>query len=195
MKYYNQRRYPHVPYPQFMDFPDDPYGKSASVRGGGCGLCCACMVVDQLTLKPFSVQQCAQLSMDCGGNHDDGTDMEVFGPALAEKFNLEYYATNDVARAVDELRNGGRVILLVSGDREGYTGVFSHGEHYVVIISTTENEFCILDPDWTKNAYTQSEKDGLVRQDGYLLYASHDVAEKDRVIGKNGYYIFKRKHP
>ena len=35
MKYDNQRRYPYIPYPQFMDFPDDPYGKSASVRGGG----------------------------------------------------------------------------------------------------------------------------------------------------------------
>ena len=118
MKYFSQRRYSYIPYPQLMDFPDDPYGKSATVRSGGCGLCSACMMVDQLTLQPFSVRECAQLSMDCGANHDDGTDMEIFGPVLAEKFNLEYYPTNDVALAAEELRNGGRVILLVGGDRD-----------------------------------------------------------------------------
>ena len=195
MKYFSQRRYSYIPYPQLMDFPDDPYGKSATVRSGGCGLCSACMMVDQLTMQPFSVRECAQLSMDCGANHDDGTDMEIFGPVLAKKFNLEYYPTNDVALAAEELRNGGRVILLVGGDREGHKGVFSTGGHFVVIISTTEDEFCILDPNCYTNKYTEAEKKGLVRQDGYFIYASHRVVDEDRgnTRGRHSYYVFKRK--
>ena len=197
MKYYNQRRYSYIPYPQLTDFPDDPYGKNATVRSGGCGLCSACMMVDQLTMQPFSVRECAQLSMDCGGNHDDGTDMEIFGPVLAEKFGLEFYPTNDVALATEELRNGGRVILLVGGDREGRKGVFSSGGHFVLIISTTEDEFCILDPSWRRDKYTLPEKNGLVRQDGLFIYAPHSVVDEDKVnrSDRHGYYIFKRKRP
>ena len=84
MKHVNQRKYSYIPYPQLMDEPDNPYGKKASVRGGGCGLCSACMIVDQLTTQKFSVRECTALSMQIGANHCDGTDLRMLGPAVAE---------------------------------------------------------------------------------------------------------------
>ena len=58
MKHINQRRYSYIAYPQFLDEPDNPVGKDGTIRSGGCGLCCACMVVEQLTTEEFSIRGC-----------------------------------------------------------------------------------------------------------------------------------------
>ena len=96
MRHINQRKYSYIPYPQYMDHPEDPYGKKGTVRSGGCGLCSACMIVDQLTTQTLSVRECTKLSMEIGANHCDGTDMHILGPAIAERFGLEFSKTNDL---------------------------------------------------------------------------------------------------
>ena len=193
MKHILQWRYSYIPYPQLMDFPDDPRGKKGTVRSGGCGLCSVCMVIDQLTTKEFSVRDCTALSMACGGNHDDGTDMKVFGPVVAEKFNLDFSMTNDIWEAVEAVRDGGRVIALVSARTAGNKGIFTHGGHYIVVCAATKEEVCILDPNWTPNRYPKWEKEGYVRTEGTLVYAAPEVLDSETKQTSTRYYIFRRK--
>ena len=55
--------------------------------------------------------------------------------------------TSDIEEVKHCVRTGGAVVANVGGDREGYIGVFTHGGHYVVVISETEDgRLCILDP-------------------------------------------------
>ena len=193
MKYINQRRYPHIPYPTNVAAVDDPRGKDGSVRTSGCGLCSACMVVDQLTTEELSLRECLQMSLDSGANHAPGTDMKILGPLVAEKYDLDYATTDDVQAAAAALQEGARVIVNVGGDREGYKAVFCAGGHYMALISAKDGEFCILDPYWTKNWYKPHVESGLVRMDGYFLYTPYEVLDKDASNRSPRYYIFKRK--
>ena len=195
MKHIIQRKYSYIPYPQIMDEPDNPRGKKGTIRSGGCGICSACMIVDQLTTEKFSVRECAQLSFSVGGNHADGTDMTRLGPALAEKFNLAYRETYDVAEAVKALHEGGRVIALVGGIEPDNRGIFTAGGHYIVLIAADEqDEICILDPNWTSKTFPKWEKQGLVRTDGTLVFTTPAVLHQEgKKLGDPTYYIFRRK--
>ena len=194
MRHVNQRRYSYIPYPQLMDEPDNPYGKKASVRGGGCGLCSACMVVDQLTTQTLSVRECTELSMTIGANHCDGTDMEMLAPAIAEKFNLDYSTSQDTGEAVKALHNGARVIALVTKKDQVSKGIFTHIGHFIVLISADEDdEICILDPHWTSQNFKKWEKAGLVRTEGTLLYVTPEVLDAERKKEAVCYFIFRRK--
>ena len=194
MKHVNQRKYSYIPYPQLMDEPDNPYGKKASVRGGGCGLCSACMIVDQLTTEKLSVRECTALSMAINANHCDGTDMKILGPAIAERFNLEYSTKKDIREVVKALHNGAKVIALVSGKGETNKGVFCKGGHYIVLIAADEtDEICVLDPSWTSQKYTKWAKQGIVRQDGTLVYVTPQVLDAERKNKSVDYFVFRRK--
>ena len=194
MKHINQRRYSYIPYPQIMDEPDNPRGKKGTVKSGGCGLCSACMIVDQLTTESFSVRESTALSMAVGGNHADGTDMTVFGPAVAEKFNLDYKETYDINEALAAIREGGRVIALVGGKEPGNRGIFTSGGHYIVLIAYTNNEVCILDPHWMSGNFKKWQKEGLVRMEGTLVYTTPEILHQEgKKLGDPTYYIFSRK--
>ena len=193
MRHFNQRRYAYIPYPQLMDEPDNPYGKKGTVRSGGCGLCCACMVVDQLTTEDFSVRECTALSIATGANHGDGTDMKILGPAIGEKFHLDFSMTNDMDEVVASLHNGARVIATVTAHSEGNRGIFTKGGHYIALIGADETEICVMDPSWTSQKYTKWVKEGLVRTKGTLVYAAPEVIHAERNPRWTTYFIFRRK--
>lgn len=193
MRHINQRRYAYIPYPQRMDEPDNPLGKKGTVRSGGCGLCSACMVIDQLTTEKFSVREAAQLSMAVGGNHSSGTDMEIFGPVVAEKFNLDYATSTDINEVVEAVRDGARVIALVGKTEPQHKGIFTQGGHYIVVISATKDEVCILDPNWTSKNFKKWEKEGLVRMEGTLVYTTPEILHNETKTVWPGYYIFRRR--
>lgn len=195
MRHIIQRKYSYIPYPQYMDEPDNPRGKKGTIRSGGCGVCSVCMVIDQLTTEKFSVKECAQLSMAVGGNHSSGTDMTILGPVVAEKFNLDYAESYDVNDALTALREGGRVIALVGGIEPDNRGIFTAGGHYIVLIAADDkDEICILDPNWTSKTFPKWEKQGLVRTEGTLVYTSPAVLHQEgKKLGDPTYYIFHRK--
>ena len=194
MKHVNQRKYSYIPYPQLMDEPDNPYGKKASVRGGGCGLCSACMIVDQLTTQTLPVRECAELSMKIGANHCDGTDMKMLGPAIAEKYNLDFSMVKDIGQVVKALHNGARVIALVSAKGPTNKGIFTQGGHYIVLISADEDdEICVLDPSWTSKKFNKWVKKGLVRTEDTLVYIKPEVLDAERKNESVDYFVFRRK--
>ena len=194
MKHINQRRYSYIPYPQCTDRPNDPYGKNGTVRSGGCGLCSTCMVVAQLTTEEFSVRECTELSIATGANHGDGTDMHILGPAVAEKFHLEFSKTNDIDAVVKALHNGGCVVATVTANCAGNKGIFTNGGHYIALMAADEkDEITVLDPSWTSKKYKKWVKEGIVREEGSIVYAAADVVHAERNPRWTTYFIFRRK--
>jgi len=194
MKHINQRRYSYIPYPQLMDEPDNPYGKKGTVRSGGCGLCSTCMVIDQLTTEEFSVRECTELSIATGANHGDGTDMHILGPVVAKKFNLYFSKTNDIGEVVKALHNGGSVVATVTANCEGNKGIFTKGGHYIALMAADEDdEITVLDPSWTSKKYKKWVKEGLVREDGTVVYVSPEVLHTETNPHRTTSFIFRRK--
>ena len=189
MKHINQRRYSYIPYPFRPDDPENP----GNIRRNGCCLCSACMVVDQLTTEKFSVRDAVKLSLSVEANHATGTEIMIFGPAVAEKFHLDFKPTDDINEAMEAVRDGGRVIVRVSGRYACNKKIFTETGHYMVMIAATGDEVCILDPDWTSKNFKKWETEGLVRMDGTLVYTSPETLHNEGIQIHPRYYIFRRK--
>lgn len=189
MRHINQRRYAYIPYPFRPENPEKP----GNVRRNGCCLCSACMVVDQLTTEKFSVRDAVKLSLSVEANHATGTEIMIFGPAVAEKFNLVFKPTDDINEAIEAVRDGGRVILRVSNRYDCNKGIFTKTGHYMVMIAATKEEVCILDPSWTSKKFRKWEKEGLVRTEGTLVYTTPEVLHDEGIQIHPRYYIFRRK--
>ena len=90
MKYVNQLEYEHIPYPtRVKEEAYAPSGMKSTVRSSGCGLCSVCMAIDIITDTTLDIEECVKISCDCVANHARGTDMNILGPVIAEKFDIE----------------------------------------------------------------------------------------------------------
>ena len=111
MIYYNQNDYEHIPYPSEAN-------PRATIKCSGCGICSACMVVENMTEHKLSVEECTKFSLSVGGRDNAGTDMEKLAPPLCERFGLTFEATDDKEKVLDFLNNNrGMVIANPGGDR------------------------------------------------------------------------------
>lgn len=193
MRYLNQLDYEDMPYPTDIEHPESEFAVHGNVRMAGCGLCSACMVVDKLCAVPFSLVECRDLSVSIGANHAIGTDMRILAPAVAKRFNLQLLITDDISELTDCLHAGGAAIINVGGDHDSYIGTFSSIGHYIVAIQEVNNEFCLLDPSWTKDKYRTEPRCSRVRQHGNLLYATAEVVQKDVETRIPAYFLFFKR--
>ena len=120
------------------------------------------MIVENMTFGHLELTDCLELSAKLGANRQRGTSLKILGPAVAEKYGLTYDTTNDVKKLVEHLQRGGMAIANSGGDREGYVGLFTHGGHYITILSTDGKDACILDPLIKKES--TRKKDGRERR-------------------------------
>lgn len=194
MKYLNQLEYSHLPYPTDASTPDSKF-HHLSVKEAGCGLCSLAMMVDQLTTKTISLKKLISLSVKHQANLHPGTDMKVLGPIVAGMYDLDYSTTNSVKKAVQHLKNGGSVIANVGGDREGYIGVFTHGGHYILLLSASKDTVCVLDPSLKEGKYDEPGREGKVRVDAPFAYCSPELLELETANRDPGFYLFSRKIP
>lgn len=193
MLYVNQLEYPHLKYNHNMANGGPPEGRN-SVKTSGCGLCCASMLVDQLTAdKSLPIEDCVRLSEEKGANMGLGTSMKVLGPVLADMYNWNFSTTNDVDEVIAHLRNGGRVAALVGGDREGYVGLFTVRTHYILLIAFDGKEFCILDPSLSDTKFDEEGRQGRVRVDHPFVYTSKEEIVLATEAQDTRYYLFSRK--
>ena len=97
--------------------------------------------------------------------------------------------------AVRHLRDGGCIIANVGGDQKDrdYIGLFSHGGHYITLISADDKEVCVLDPSWRIDKYEEEGRQGKVRMDGKFVYCSHETLDQDASSRSPRYYLFARK--
>lgn len=171
-------------------------GKNTTVRSSGCGLCSAVMVADHLIPdSEFGIKEAVKMSLNCEANHLRGTDYKRFAPVFAKELNLDYEMTNDPERLRYCLRTGGAAVLHIMGDREGYTGVFSHGGHYVTAISEErDGRIAILDPSFLGGKYEEEGRKGLVEvKYDSLAVCDMKVLVEDTMPKDPSFYLFWRK--
>lgn len=194
MKFLNQLDYPSLPYPTDISHPGSPLIQ-ASVREAGCGLCCLAMAVDRLTDKSISLKRLVSLSVRHKANLLPGTDMEILGPVVASQFNLGYSTTESVHTAIRCLKRGGCVIANVGGDREGYTGVFAHEGHFILLIASADNQICVLDPALRPGRYDEPGRKDKVLLDEPFAWCSPELLTRETDNRSPGFYLFFRKTP
>ena len=195
MKYVNQLEYAHIPYPTWVkDEAYAPNGKNTSVRQSGCGLCSVCMAIDLLTDKTLDIEECVRISMDCVANYSRGTDMNILGPVIAEKFGISYSKTSDLDEAIAHLQAGGVIIVHVGIPEGKEIGLFTKGGHYMIIISTDGKEFCFLDPSYSAEKYKIPERLGRINEENApYLYVDIATMDSETKPGRVKYHLFARK--
>ena len=195
MKYICQLDYSHIPYPTRVKQEEyAPNGLQSSVRSSGCGLCSVCMAIDYLTDKTLDIEDCVRISMECLANYGRGTDMNILGPVIAKKFNVEYSKTSDLSEAVKHLQEGGAIVVHVGVPEGKEIGLFTKGGHYMLLISTDGKEFCFLDPSYNEEKFKIPERIGRVDESrAPYLYAPIETVDSECKPGKVKYHMFKRK--
>lgn len=197
MRYLNQLNYPDMPYITRTD-PDDPHherGKKTTIKSSGCGLCSAIMVADRLLPSyEFELEDAIALSYAVGANHAAGTSYKLFAPAFAEKLGLKLEATKDLNDLRRCLRTGGAAVVLVGGDREDHIGLFTHGGHYMAIISEApDGRFVILDPSYRPDKYDEEGRQGKVEiTHGIITLCTGEILEEETKEKATPYYLFWR---
>ena len=196
MKYINQREYPHHLYVTRAN-PEDPgheRGKTTTIRASGCGLCSAIMVADRLLpAYDFDLYDAINLSYEVKANLARGTN-RVFFPAFAEKLGLRLENTDDPQALLSCLRTGGAAVVLVGGDREGQVGLFTHGGHYMAVISQEpDGRLAILDPSYYEGKYEEEGRQGKVEvRNGVIALCDVATLDAEAQLKEKPYFLFWR---
>ena len=193
MRYVNQLDYAHVPYLAEVKNPKaTPEQRNRTVALSGCGICSAVMIVDLLTGRELSVEECVRIAYECEANWSVGIDMLILAPVIAEKYGLTYDKTNDPAVAVAHLQGGGKIIAHMGVPDGKEIGLFTKGGHYVVLCGTDGKRFSVLDPSYTPEKFTIPERVGRVdTSKAPLLFCDVDVFDSEtRGEGRVSYHLF-----
>ena len=181
MFFYNQRNYSHVDYSK-------PDGTAATVKSGGCGVCSALMVLNNLYGKEImSVAQMAAFSKACGARVSNGTDMARLLTALSKKYAVTYKTTSLNKELLAHLKAGGMAII---NQGDSYN-VFSTAGHFVAAHSVVNGEVIrCLDPDLYAGKYTAySRPQRIVKQSGNEVWVELAQIGKATIDRAPSYYL------
>ncbi len=193
MLYINKYDYDDIEYLTDMG-NENRIPEDETIASSGCGLCCLSMIVENMTTQSLDPVECRDLSYECKANLEPGTDMSILGPVVAEKFGLAYSPGDDMDEVLKVLHSGGMAIARPYGDREGYTGVFSHAPHFVLIISADGDELCVLDPAPEEGKFEEPGRIGKIDQIcGPFIYCAASMMDEDCTESSPRYYLFTRK--
>ena len=190
--YVNQLGYPHVRYEHNVE-NGGVIPERRNVATSGCGICCACMVVGNLTPVRPSVEEFTKLTMECGANGRVGSRMRILGPEIARRYHLEYGTTNDPQEMLSCLEQGGIVVANMAADPVTGKGLFTDRGHYVVILSACGEELCVLDPAYQFGKFDRDDRRDKVRVEVPFLYCSVEAMEADVATREIHYYLFSQK--
>lgn len=184
MKFYCQLDYEHIPYPS----KTSPLGNLAN---NGCGVCCASMIVENMTSYEFPPQQAALLAKACKAREGFGTNMKIFAPVFAQKFGLKVTSTYQSQEVLEFLQaKKGMVIANTIGNHDDWIGVFSDSFHYIVLCDANHHEVAVLDPMYRQGRYDIIGRKGKVYVRDYIAYADFSVIEHD--CETKSYYMFEK---
>ena len=189
--YINQLERRNIPFEHNLDHGGA--GEDSNIADAGCGPCSVCMLINNMTMDKPELQDIIELVYESKANREPGTEMKLLGPLTAERFNLDYKETDSVGELIAHLQNGGMAVVNVGGDREGHTGVFSHGGHFILAVAFVDGEICILDPSWKEGKFDEDGRKGFVREVAPYLYCAPEVLVRDTENRTPGYYLFSRK--
>lgn len=183
---YNQNRYGGVAYPA-------PGYAGATVRSSGCGVTAMAMVVENLVLGMLDPAACARIALDCGARVSGGTDLRRLGQTLCGRYPMKMTCTSSWAALTDALDREGIAVVNTGGDRAGYTGVFSTGGHYIVLLARQGQQVYIADPGDYAGKYEKSGRRAVQRA-GELLCCDGEVVARDSANRNPPYYLFERRN-
>lgn len=185
MTYYNQYNYPHIPYPS-------PSLPGATVKSGGCGVCCAAMVLEATTGIKLPPEKMAPYAIKVGARVSGGTDMSKLANALAADFGLKVAEYDRVEGLVSVLAAGGIAICNVSGDKPTMKGIFSNGGHYIVAAGiAADGRIIVYDPGMYTGKYSTTHRRKFVEVAGDRLLVSADALHADCAFRSPRYYLFE----
>ncbi len=178
-----------------LDYEDVPYlsgmgAADGNVANNGCGVCCSSMLIESMLGISFPPRESAKFCKACGAREGFGTNYYICAGALAGRFSLRMRPTesiDEVVRFLNENKNA-KAVANVRGDREGYTGVFSDGGHYVLIDGASGDELRVYDPMYRAGRYDTPGRKGKVRMEGFAAYADKEVLRQD--CFERPYFIF-----
>lgn len=184
---YNQRDYPHVPYPA------RGYEK-ATVATSGCGVCCASMIVENMTDKKLPPDQCAQYAIKAGARVSGGTDMRLLGSCIARDYGLAMETGNNTATMIEALKRGAYAVVNVGGDRTGHVGLFSDSGHYILAVGlAADGRVQVLDPNYYTGKFDKVGRKGKVTVQGNICLVSQSDLASDTTVTSTKYYLFSRE--
>lgn len=190
MIFVNQLDYPEI---TFMHNTKSEEGlpELTNVANSGCGMCCLCMIVGNLTMHNLKIEDCVHISVEKDAHPGYGTRMPILGPVIAQMYGLTYEVTESLEELKAHLQSGGMAISNVAGDKSGKPGLFSHDGHYIVVQSWDGNRMCILDPYLYDGKFEEEGRKGRVAVDLPFLYCSDEDLLKD----SKRFYLFARQKP
>lgn len=180
MFYYNQNNYSGVDYSY--------NGNAKTVASSGCGVCSACMVLNNLYGKEMiSVPAMASYSKSVGARDNTGTNMNTLLKALSKKYSISYRTTSKNAELLAHLKSGGMAII---NQGEAYN-VFSTAGHFVVAykIASGETIRC-LDPQLYANKYNSYDRPNrIVKTTGNEVWVTLSQIGKATIDRNPSYYL------
>ena len=185
MIYYNQYNYPHIPYPS-------PTLPKATVESGGCGVCCASIVVETITGVKIPPEKMAPYAIAEGARVNGGTDMHRLAESLSRDFEMPYAKYDRLEGLVSVLRAGGIAICNVSGDKPNMKGIFSNGGHYIVAAGiAADGRIIVYDPGMYIGKYSSAYRAKHVKQQGNELLVKAETLHADCEGRSPRYYLFE----
>lgn len=194
--YINQNQHSEISYLTDVGKKEDPeLYESGNIQKAGCGICSAAMMLKDLKNREVPLEELVQLSYASRANLEPGTDMEIFGKALAEKYGLNLFQSNSEADVISCLAHGGACIANVGGDHGDHIGVFSSGGHYIYVFDYDPETklFSILDPSLSEGKFEKEGRKGKVQLRGNIAMTDAKVLAADTENRDPGYYLFFRK--
>ena len=113
---------------------------------------------------------------------------------LCRRYPLTYEMTNDAGRVLQFLKDKeGMVVANSGGNREGYTGVFTKGGHYIVLAEANGRMVTVLDPNLYDGKFEEPGREGKVTVEGNLAFTKISVVAEDCSNRTPAYFLFRKK--
>lgn len=143
MYYYNQMNYNNIPYAY--------KGNGKTIKTSGCGVCAACITINNLIGKElYTVKQMAEFAIKNGARDSSGTNETTLLKALCKAISgLSFTTTNDESKLVSHLKAGG---IAIANQGDAYN-VFSTAGHFVVCYRMSGNNIEVIDPQMYSGKY------------------------------------------
>ena len=190
MIFVNQLHYPELEFVHNTRAETAP-PELTNVARSGCGMCCLCMIVGNLTVKELSVEECLRISLEQDAHPGYGTRMAILGPAIAEMYGLTYESTRSLEAVKSHLQKGGMAIANVAGDVGRRKGLFSPDGHYIVVTAWDGERMCVLDPYLYDGKFEEDGRKGKAAVDTPFLYCAAEDLQEDT----KQFFLFARKRP
>ena len=193
--YVNQLEHEDIPYETGLNATKEQRDKmieAANIKCAGCGICSGSMLITELTGRKLSLEEYRDLSYISKANLDPGTDMNIYGHALCDRFDLKMEVSDSAGDLITCLESHGRAIINVGGDHEGHKGIFSDVGHYIFArkyLSET-SEFEILDPAFRPGKFDDPDLEWQIRTEGFVCYCGTDLLTVETENRSPGYYLF-----